>query len=283
MGYYYSPEVDCAVVDELGKGTYPEVNSGRQTPLLTLMFNLDDMYPEYLPDVTVLVCPEDGDFTHDDFENPVTGEIDMYRHCSRSDRGLNLADSSYTYLSHFVDKCGGSDCSLPIADFSPVLQLYFADDVAAGASVPKVCGQLGAWFDWIVNAIETDPEGALATLDGDFDMAIDAPFDVLAACVGREFAGNLDRNTVYRLRENLVRDLLNGGAGQNLPPISPSNIPVMFDNAAFNPTNFNHSVEAPGCNVLYQDGHVEYFNHPGKPPVSESVIWLTQCIRSGSE
>lgn len=289
MGYYYSPEVDCAAVDQFGEGTYPVANGGTKVPLLTLMFNLDDMHPEYLPDLSVLVCPQDSDFSADDLENPVTGEIDMYRHCLKSDRGLNLADASYTYLSHLIDKCGGTDCAVPYTDFSPVLQAYFADDVAggdvaAGASVPVVCAQFGAWFDWVVNAIETDPQAALTVLNGDFDMTSDAPFDVLTACQGLQFAGNGDGNVVYRLREELGTSFFWDGDDQTSAPVIQSGMPVMFDRATVTPDNFNHHYKKlVGSNVLYMDGHVEYWNYPGDPPVSENVLWVTQCIRSGSE
>lgn len=275
QGYYYSEEVDCNAMDAEGVATYPAANPGTKESLFKFMFSMDDMYPDYLPDVTVLVCPSDATFTKEELVNPVTGELDISRHCSQEKRGVARADSSYIYQAHYMDKCDEGDCLARSGVMGAGLALFCADDLIDSdynmVIMPDMCVQFGAWFDEVVMAVATKPETFEARLDEDWDLAETAAFDVGEVCADFEFPGNGNTNTLFRLREGL-ESLVGAGDGD---------IAVLWEQVTVDKEDSNHN--APhGGNVLYMDGHVDYVEYPGRSPMSIGYVWATECIRSGT-
>lgn len=273
MGYYLSQEVDCNAEDELGNRIYPVNNPGTKVPLLTFMFNLEAIYPEYLPDLSVLVCPKDEDYSEDIRPNYMEGYEKDLLHCVQDDFGLALLDTSYTYLSHVIDKGGDEDCVLPYTGFGPALREHFADDVSKGAKPASVSVQVGDFYNWVLTTIKDDPANAAAILDGDFDASGSQ------GCSEQEYVGNGDSDTVYRIRQGIEQVIEWAETDDASVYSNTVNIPIMFDNATLDPKNFNHL--PGGCNVLYMDGHVEFHKYPGEAPVSKAMLWVTQAVRTG--
>jgi prepilin-type processing-associated H-X9-DG protein len=281
QGYYYTEEIDCEATDVNGDGIYPILNPGTSVGLFTFMFDMRDMYPEYLPDSTVLVCPSDIGFTVDDLQNPTTGEFDMFRHCDDGGRGLNLTHGSYVYLAAVFDKCEDEDCNLPYGSLGAGLSLFCADDDAQNPGIiPELCAQFGAWFDWIVVQVTTSPETFEQDLDGEFDLEDDPTFNVAAACPTYQWVGNGGTNTVYRFREGIERymitDINNAGSGFR----GQSQLVLMFDQGSTFVEGFNHI--PGGSNLLFLDGHVEFEKYPGQFPLAPNNMWITQCIQTGT-
>jgi len=93
--------------------------------------------------------------------------------------------------------------------------------------------------------------------------------------------GNSGGDTVFRLREGIERFLVSDINNPAATAMGQSTIPVMMDNIT-SPSatlagggfsfmtnmrvGFNH--QPGGCNVLYMDGHVEFVNYRDKFPVS---------------
>ncbi|HRZ16492.1 MAG TPA: prepilin-type N-terminal cleavage/methylation domain-containing protein, partial [Candidatus Hydrogenedentes bacterium] len=49
------------------------------------------MYPEYLTDPNILICPSDAEHKAEDTKNPVTNETDIALPCQDPNRGMHLA------------------------------------------------------------------------------------------------------------------------------------------------------------------------------------------------
>ena len=75
--------------------------------------------------------------------------------------------------------------------------------------------------------------------------------------------------TVYRLREGIERFLITDINNAGSSNLAQSQLAVSADTISSNPTDgqsFNHV--PGGCNVLYMDGHVEFIKYPGGFPAS---------------
>lgn len=69
--------------------------------------DIDEIFPDYLSDPAVLICPSDANSSIDDLTNPVSNNPDFGHHCRAACRGWHLAQSSYTYLGYVLDKTAG--------------------------------------------------------------------------------------------------------------------------------------------------------------------------------
>lgn len=277
-GYYNAMEVNCDAVDGNGNPTYPAVSVQAE---FTFLFNWDDMYPEYLPDQNVIVCPSDAGFGIDDLTNPVTNVVDVFRKCS-SGRGWEMADGSYVYLGHTFDKAADDDAVAPFASLGLLASFCADDDALPNVTVPPLSVQFGAWFDVVVLGVATNPAGFVQLVNEDFDIGdggVDGTFNA-SALAPTGFAGNGDGHTIFRLREGierfLITDINNAGAGSK----SQSDVQLMWDQGSTFAEGFNHI--PGGSNLLYLDGHVAFIKYPGLPPLNPASMYVTQCIQTGT-
>jgi prepilin-type N-terminal cleavage/methylation domain-containing protein/prepilin-type processing-associated H-X9-DG protein len=199
----------------------------------SVFFNGPSIYPEYLSDVAVMVCPSDADgitgfkggrwnIDHDP-ENP----IDACR----------LDGLSYKYLGWAVTNkefnIAGTDENLEPSAF--------------GVNVDE------DFRDALVGAIAT----AVYTRDASgFDRDLDYT------------NGSGQAVTVYRLREGIERFFITDINNPAASAVAQSELPVMFDEVTSVADSFNHV--PGGSNVLYMDGHVEFLKYPSTFPVSRS-------------
>src|SRR5690606_29622331 len=65
---------------------------------------MDSIYPEYLTDFGVLLCPSNVSVSEDDLKNPETGAWEAHMAClneagtaASTDRGISLLDHHYWY------------------------------------------------------------------------------------------------------------------------------------------------------------------------------------------
>ncbi|MCC6795794.1 MAG: DUF1559 domain-containing protein [Candidatus Hydrogenedentes bacterium] len=212
------------------------------------------IYPEYLSDWNVILCPSDPD-----------PEIDIINAgCTFAGIGTSN-DESYVYLGYLVDRCDGTDPTIAAPDigngsFPIPMQLLgifsaLSDEDALGATKPLTPG--------------TNSEGALAALLGDAPVGDYIPG-----------TGNNGGNTVLRLREGverfLITDINNPATGAE----AQSTVPVMWDIISVNPNGSGEYNHVPGGgNVLYMDGHVSWSKYDalGDFPINNafgnSVLW----------
>ncbi len=203
------------------------------------------LYPDYLPDPAILICPSDPTGTED---NPLLTVRDDGSNTCQWTGTITRSDESYNYLGYVFDQVGDDDPQTTIPFPGPTQLVGFA---AAALSV-------------LFN----------------MDPADDAPLDddVNLANVGMDGlqAGNAMGDTIYRLREGverfLVTDINNPGASSK----SQTDIAVMWDTVSTNVSggvDYNHV--PGGANVLYLDGHAQFVRYPGEFPVSKGFAELS--------
>ena len=193
------------------------------------------IYPEYLTDINVMICPSDASAQEHVY---VQG-----RWFKDSDPDLGIVDPcafnsvSYLYMPWALDGTPGHDM------------------VAAGADPndPNIPAGPAAIGDWI---------------NPDFTAALGG--SVVAVATGTKDNYDYDLecgdHMLYRTREGIERffitDINNPAASSK----AQSGILVMTDLVNIKVANFNHV--PGGANVLFMDGHVEFRRFPGDFPVT---------------
>jgi len=261
------------------------------------------MYPEYLPDPQILICPSDAANALRDVENsncvaltdahpcpggiaPETAGTDCQQLSgfANSECGvMGAAGNSYSYLGWLIDKSSDefpqstlgeqlqTDLALTIADIvEPFVTAgggdpVELDDVPATAQTKQVFEIF--LNDWFVNLNVLSP-----TVDTTEEVAasVDKDFDGIVNPTDTSLPfGNGDGDTVFRLREGierfLITDINNPGASAK----AQSDIFVSWDITSTVPSGFNHV--PGGSNVLYLDGHVEFIRYPGDAPLTRTT------------
>jgi prepilin-type N-terminal cleavage/methylation domain-containing protein/prepilin-type processing-associated H-X9-DG protein len=225
------------------------------------------VYPEYLTDPSVLLCPSSGDRQEseaglkDADGNWCLGHGGTgFRECARG------VDASYQYFGWLIDRAEADDPTQVLSGFPT---LGFAAN-SYGADLTK---EVPIQFGWVMDNFFATffpyfpntpmPEGPLPGIDRDIDLSSTAP--------GHGSGGG---DSVLRLREGVERfvitDINNPGATAK----GQSNIFIMFDAISIHPTAYNHI--PGGSNVLYMDGHVQFIKYSptGEQPLNERVATL---------
>lgn len=234
-------------------------------PVAILSPNMRAIYPEYLTDPKVLVCPSDRDAGKD---NPY-GQLSDAPGQSCPYRGeISIGNVSYTYFGFVLNKTGETD---PTID-SALLQLT--------PSV-RVYSQMAYLLLAITNN-PLNPSGAFSdgnpANDGELDKDVNnstanSTISGLSTPVGRPL-GNSDNATLYRIREGIERFLITDINNAGGSALAQSSLAIMWDNVASDMGSgvFNHV--PGGANVLYMDGHVEFVRYPTKFPASQGYAGL---------
>ena len=222
------------------------------------------IFPEYLTDLKVLICPSDPDASS---PNPLKildnapGQVCAYK-------GLpSNADGSYIYMGFVLDKVSDSDPALdaslfgaPAAAQVSAQYAYLMLVISYRQGVSFLQGPLG----------DQNPDND-GKLDQDINDAMKyGMLSAMAQPAGIPL-GNGGGQIIYRLREGIERFLItdiNNAASSNS---AQSALPVMWDVVSANPSSkaqFNHV--PGGANVLYMDGHSEFQRYPGAFPASKT-------------
>lgn len=198
-------------------------------------FNGPSIYPEYLADAAVLVCPSDSDketvfakfHANEDPEQPV--------------EPCRLARGSYYYLGYAVH---------PQVLLNPAVPL------------PADPGELDT----------TDPLSFVANLNPDL-VAVLVPVITVGHLTVDEKMNDL--GPLRRLRNGVERFLITDINNPSASSKAASELPVMWDEIAVygGVTTFNHV--PGGGNCLYLDGHVEWLIWPSKFPSDSAGMILT--------
>lgn len=212
------------------------------------------IFPEYLADPNVLICPSDPGATGD---NPLMIVADDGSGTCQYAGQITNGEESYNYLGHILDKASDDDVQVTMPFPGP--------------------GQL-VGLTVVISTVLFNMDSAddLPTLDEDVDLGDPIP-DALGLS-GMNF-GNGAGDVIYRIREGierfLITDINNPGASAQ----AQSDIPIMWDSistAVAGNTDFNHV--PGGSNVLYLDGHVEFVKYPGPFPVNPAFAFLNSLF-----
>jgi prepilin-type N-terminal cleavage/methylation domain-containing protein/prepilin-type processing-associated H-X9-DG protein len=201
-----------------------------------VFFQGSQVYPEYLTDANVLVCPSDAG-----------GGIPDGWHVGNSPDGAmapcEFGPDSYVYFAWALigsQIANGLDLNSPALDALDPSDLVAAVATLAGLGYnvePLIA--FGAAYD-IMNGSPTAAE-ALAAADND-----SSPADY----------------TLYRLREGIERFFISDINNPAATALAQSEIPVMFDFVTTTVSDFNHI--PGGANILFMDGHVKFDRYPGE-------------------
>ena len=247
---------------------------------------MSTLYPEYLADPAILMCPSDSDIQGDTVDEAVNiVRDDGSGLCPAICVGqITNADASYIYLGYTLDKVEDRHPTIDSAGLGLGGGVELNAQLSATlayATLGHANSQYGAPFN-----DEEPPNDFL--LDEDIqptNIATVGPlFASLVDTNGNPVTiGNGDGDTIFRLREGierfLITDINNPGASAK----AQSEIAVMWDVIASNDAAVIAGEDAAthmynhipgGSNTLYMDGHVEFNKYPSKFPASKTFAAL---------
>lgn len=251
-------------------------NSGQRDPVpnsdIAAGPQVSAIYPEYLTDPNIALCPSDSTDTKDYFLED--GQpLFLYK--------PGRIDASYAYLGWVLDRIGAGYANISNYDFLRTGLMAFGGSVQGDVPI-QLAAALDALFEeaatYIIDKNNHGQEGQ-AVADKDIDISTREP--------GAGY-GNGGGSTIYRLREGierfLITDINNAGATSQ----AQSTVFVMFDLLGNGKgiEVFNHV--PGGCNVLFMDGHVSFIRYVdtdtgATPPVMPSVASIVGVIAAAAE
>jgi prepilin-type N-terminal cleavage/methylation domain-containing protein/prepilin-type processing-associated H-X9-DG protein len=226
--------------------------------LTSMSFDAMSVYPEYLTDEKITVCPSDADATR------VLNEGKFHCSTPNADRASNpicpclFSDHSYFYLWVTVNQenllTAGSDPN------DPGMPLLMA---AVG---PNIESTFIAKLMTLMNEINAALTPADAGLIEDQDQTF------FHATLGKDV-------TMYRLREGIERFFITDINNPAATAKAQSEIFVMGDNlTTYELDTMNHI--PGGSNILFMDGHVAFLKYPSTHPVTRAFATLIGIVQS---
>ena len=223
------------------------------------------IYPEYLGDPAVLICPSDPD----DEQGDPLGMLEIVQDdgsgsCQYAGQITN-GDASYIYSGYAMDKVEDTDGTIDSGAIPPL----------GGAGVPCGIQMTLMILQWQIAGFGDED----ASTDGFLDKDLDIPA-LLPGVWGT--GGNED---ILRLREGIERFIITDINNPGNDEIAQSRFPVCWDIVASNEAQqatgdagisgvglYNHV--PGGSNVLYMDGHVSFNRYPGKFPANRGFAGI---------
>ncbi|MCC6143353.1 MAG: prepilin-type N-terminal cleavage/methylation domain-containing protein [Candidatus Hydrogenedentes bacterium] len=213
---------------------------------------MEAVYPEYLTDAGILLCPSD----------PRSGDEEALGIVQDDGSGMcpyvgyvSWPSQSYLYHGFLMDNVDAD---------APAISL----PIAGGINGP---GQIAFIMMNLLPLRNSDPAN-----DGGIDKDIEAP----ALLAGQGF-GNGGSETMYRLREGIERFLITDINNPAASARAQSEVITMWDvvsAAPGGPAEFNHV--PGGANILYLDGHVGFERYEGGFPCTEAAAQMIAAMHN---
>ena len=222
--------------------------------------NIFAMYPEYLTDPNICVCPSDpeaGGFAEDIVFGASTTAGNIGDNCFGyakvgDDPGCSsVADISYAYLGWVMDQWDGTLKASPQTIITLMEQVDYPPPEPRPEFGPMqlVAAVESMMIDAATAVLDNDPIELARIMDGDINLEDSVTYNDAGA-------GNGGGNTIYRLREGVERFMIQDINNAAATAMAQSDLPIMLDQVATDATAFNHV--PGGSNVLFMDGHVTF-------------------------
>jgi prepilin-type processing-associated H-X9-DG protein len=199
------------------------------------------MYPEYVNDYNVFICPSDP---LDSKKGGSQSVPERWQYAGNVDAGLKgkidpkrIDSTSYMYMGWLI---GEDEVDLPggAGPNDSNWELYTDGNAVLLVAVQNCI------------ADTEHPEKR------DEDLDVDSGY------------GNAGGSTLYRLREGIERFLITDINNAAATAKAQSEIAVLYDSLSATAGDFNHV--PGGANCLYMDGHVVFQRYPGDFPASRA-------------
>lgn len=220
--------------------------------------NIGAVFPEYVTDPALYVCPSDAGQTIADMyyqDGPHKGEtilIDV-----RPDwNPWYIAAESYVYFGFLYDRCNYEPENTQQA--SVVTPFLEAGEIEVQFDPDELVPSQFIW-QWISLLLRPEVYYHF-THNDDFVYGIMEAYDIDTKNALIAPYGTGGGDTVYRLREGIERFTITDINNPAATAAAQSAIWVMLDKISVDVVDFNHV--PGGCNVLYFDGHVEFRRYP---------------------
>jgi len=233
---------------------------------LDLAPNIFALYPEYLTDAMVLVCPSDVEAGEADmlFHHPTTGELCVGSFTlpatgstEGKQRCASTTDISYGYIGWAIDRCEPSYGETPLATLAGAIGLMYPDasaiDPDAAGPTQLVAMIEGLFATEVITAFTAGSNSLTPSQAQAVGQIFDGDIELTDTYPGQ---GNGASNKIYRLREGVERFMITDINNPGASAMAQSGLFIMFDQIATEITSYNHI--PGGSNILYMDGHVEF-------------------------
>ncbi len=231
---------------------YPDNASAVDLLEIAMGPQVHSIYPEYLTDPAIAVCPSDSQNSVEYVtEQDATGRPALYRRPGR-------IDASYAYLGWALDRLDSPELPpMEISTFVNISGLASAFDFGVPAD-----GYISAQFGAAVDALFGEALDNIADPVPGIALQRIADSDKSTEHLGPGF-GNGGTNTIHRLREGVERFMITDINNPGASALAQSSLWMMMDQFAAGAGIgfFNHI--PGGCNVLFMDGHVEFIRYVG--------------------
>jgi len=234
------------------------------------------IYPEYLTDPSIVICPSDATETIDSLRDEDIPQLGLrkgdwhFGYYLGSGNGVVDIDASYAYFGWVFDRMGDNPNEVVPANS---ISLDVIADLLGG-ELPSVDALVPAQLPLALMQLATNNPEVIAAFSSpgpQYQAAVARAVDGDVSGSLLDGHGNGGSNTVYRLREGIERFMITDINNPAASAMAQSEIFIMLDHLGTAGTVplFNHI--PGGCNVLYLDGHVEFIRYPTKAPVNQPI------------
>ena len=240
-------------------------------PTHYIMPMMASIYPEYLTDQAVLICPANAKHSEESLQNsagePIghllcasdslleAKQVTEDRRASQK-KGMSVIRDNYIYLGYLLDRVEDTDPQMKVFEIG-----------GFGISQEEVPRQLAGLISIGIRRLMR-PGGAIGSdrASAFNDMVFESPYAQYAG------DGNAGGDVIYRLREGIERFLITNINDPAASAQAQSDLFIMSDKVSTFPDGFNHV--PGGANVLYMDGHVDFLRYPRVAPASRGFATM---------